>query len=119
MISTNDLIPLPYTPDLSEGASAYACQWLAGTFERMGELPAERMRRCAAGAAVDLAFRRFLSAQGVPFEGREGAPFSQPEHTSLVLGGHHCELISYLISRPNQLAQLRQRIRPACWRLRH
>ena len=44
----------------------------------------------------------------MPFEVREGAPFSQPEHTSLVLGGHHCELISYLISRPNQLAQLRQ-----------
>ncbi|MGD0879340.1 MAG: hypothetical protein ABSA01_14510 [Anaerolineales bacterium] len=108
MLASRDLIRLPYTPDLSEGGSAYACQWLAGTFERMGDSPAEQMRRCAAGAAVDLAFRRFLSAQGVPFEGREGSPFSQPEHITLVLGRHRCNLISYLISRPNQLAQLRQ-----------
>jgi hypothetical protein len=108
MISTNDLIQMPYTPDLSEGGIAYACQWLARTFERMGESAAERMRRCAGGAAVDLAFRRHLSAQAEPFEVRKGTPFSQPEHTNLALGGHRCDLISYLISRPDQLAQLRQ-----------
>jgi hypothetical protein len=108
MISTNDLIPLPYTPDLSEAGIACACRWLAGTFERIGEAPAERMRGEAGGAAVELAFRRHLSAQNVPFEVREGTPFRQPEHFNLALGGHRCDVISYLISRPNQLAQLRQ-----------
>lgn len=108
MIAESDIIRLPYTPDLSEGGSAYACRWLAGTFERMGESPAERMRRSAAEAAAELAFRRFLSMQNVPFAVQEGSPFNQPEHTVLLLGGHRCELISYLISRPNQLVQLRQ-----------
>jgi len=108
MLKASELIQLPYTPDLSEGGSAYACRWLAGTYERMGEAPVERLRRSASGAAVELAFRRYLSAQAVPFEVREGTPFSQPEHYTLALGGHRCDIISYLISRPNQVAQLRQ-----------
>jgi hypothetical protein len=108
LVSTSDLIQLPYTPDLSEGGSAYACRWLAGTFERMGEAPAERLRRCAGGAAVELALRRHLTAQGVPFEIREGNPFSQPEHYNIRLGGHRCDIISTLISRPNQVEQLQR-----------
>jgi hypothetical protein len=60
------------------------------------------------GAAVELAFRRYLSAQAVPFEVREGMPFSKPEHYNLAVGGHRCDVISYLISQPNQVAQLRR-----------
>jgi hypothetical protein len=108
LINTSDFIQLPYTPDLSEGGSAFACRWLAGTFGRLGEAPAERLRRCAGGTAVELAFRRYLVEQSVPFEVREKTPFSQPEHYALALGGHRCELISYLISRPDQVEQLRQ-----------
>ena len=74
----------------------------------MGEAPAERLRRSAGGAAVELAFRRYLTGQAVPFEVREGTPFSQPEHYNLALGGHRCDLISYLITRPGQVAQLRR-----------
>lgn len=103
MLKPSDLILLPYTTDLSQTGIACACRWLAGTFERMGELPAERMRRSAGAAAVELAFRRHLSAQAVPFEVREETPFSQPEHFSLALGGHRCEMITYMITRPNQL----------------
>ena len=108
MITSSDLISFPYTPDLSEGGIAYACRWLAGTYERMGDSPAERLRRNAGGAALELAFRRHLSAQAVPFEVREGTPFSQPEHYNLALGGHRCDIISYLITRPNQVAQMRR-----------
>lgn len=56
--------------------------------------------------AVELAFWRHLSGQAVPFEVREGTPFSQPGHYILALGGHRCDVISYLISRPAQVAQL-------------
>jgi hypothetical protein len=108
MITSSDLISLPYTPDLSEGGIAYACHWLAGAYERMGDSPAERLRSRSGGAAVELAFRRYLTTQAVPFEVREGTPFSQPEHYTLALGGHRCDIISYLITRPGQLAQLRQ-----------
>ena len=57
---------------------------------------------------MELALRRHLSGQGVPFEIREGNPFSQPEHFNIRLGGHRCDIISYLISRPNQVEQPRQ-----------
>ena len=108
MITSSDLISLPYTPDLSEGGIAYAGRWLAGMYGRLGEAPADRLRRCAAGAAVELAFRRHLTGQAVPFEVREATPFSQPEHYSLTLGGHRCHIISYLITRSGQVEQLRR-----------
>ena len=108
MLKPSDLISLPYTPDLSEGGVAYACRWLAGTWGRMGEASAERLRRSAGGAAVELAFRRYLAGLAVPFEVREGTPFSQPEVYHLALGGHRCDLISTLITRPAQVSQLRR-----------
>lgn len=108
MIESSDLIQLPYTPDLSEGGSAYACRWLAGVYGHPGDSPAGQLRRCAGGAAVELAFRRYLSGQAVLFEVREATPFSQPGHYTLALGGHRCDVISYLVSRPNQVAQLSQ-----------
>ncbi len=106
MLNASNLIQLPYTSDLSEGGCAYACRWLAGTYGHLGDSPAGQLRRCASGAAVELAFRRYLSRQAVPFEVRVGAPFSQPGYYALELGGHRCDLISYLVSRPNQVAQL-------------
>jgi len=108
LINSSDLIQLPYTPDLSEGGSAYAGRWLAGMYGRMGAAPAERLRRSAGEAAVELAFRRYLTRQAVPFEVRGATPFSQPEHYNLALGGHRCIIISYLISRTSQVAQLRR-----------
>jgi hypothetical protein len=108
MLNASDLIQLPYTSDLSEGGSAYACRWLTTTYGHPGDSPAGRLRRVAGGAAVELAFRRYLSAQAVPFEVREGSPFSQPEQYTLRLGGHRCDVISYLISRSNQVEQLRR-----------
>jgi len=108
MLKPADIIQLPYTADLSEGGSAYACRWLASAYGKLGDSPAERLRRCAGGAAAELAFRRHLNGQAVPFEVREGTPFSQPEHYNLALGGHHCDLISYLITRPAQAALLQR-----------
>jgi len=108
MLKASDLIHLPYTPDLSEGGIAFACRWLAGTYGRMGEAPAERLRRSAGGAAVELAFRRYLTGQGIPVKVREGTPFSQPDHYSLSLGGHRCHIISYLITRASQVELLRR-----------
>jgi hypothetical protein len=107
MLASSNLIRLPYTPDLSEGGIAYACRWLAGMYGRMGDFPAERLRRSAGSAAVELAFRRHLSGQNVPFDVLGATPFSQPDHYNIKLGGHRCDMVSYLISRPSQVAQLR------------
>ncbi|MFO3796597.1 MAG: hypothetical protein ACK8QZ_04840, partial [Anaerolineales bacterium] len=67
MLSPQDFISLPYTPDLTEAGITYACRSLAYTYNRMGIRLFERLRRIVAGIAVELALRRWLHAQGVPF----------------------------------------------------
>ncbi len=108
MLTEPDLLHLPYTPDLSEGGIAYACRSLAYTYDRMGGSPVDRMRRIAAGVAVELAFRRYLGEQEVPFDVLGATPFTDPDHYDVSLGGHRCDLKSFHISRRPQIAQLRQ-----------
>jgi hypothetical protein len=108
MLSASDLVRIPYTPDLSEGGIAYACRSLAYTYDRMGGSPVERMRRIAAGVAVELAFRRHLGRQGVPFDVLGATPFTDPDHYDLSLGGHRCDLKSYHITRREQIDLLRR-----------
>lgn len=108
MIQSSDLVRLPYTPDLSEAGIAYACRSLAYTYDRMGGSPFERLRRIAAGVAVELAFRRYLGARGVPFDVLGATPFTDPDRYDVALGGHRCDLKSYLVSRRAQIAHIRR-----------
>ncbi|MEZ0395715.1 MAG: hypothetical protein ABWK53_04700 [Anaerolineales bacterium] len=108
MLKPTDLIRLPYTPDLTEGGIAYACRSLAYTYNRMGGSPLQRLRRIVAGVAVELAFRRFLGEQAVPFDVLGATPFTQPDRYDVSLGGHRCDLKSYHISRRRQIALIRR-----------
>jgi hypothetical protein len=112
MITSTDLLHLPYTPDLSEGGIAYACRILAGARNSQTRTGSgntvERMRRMAAGVAVDLAFRRHLSTQGVPFQSRGVSPFETPQRYDISLGRHRCIVVNYLITRRAQVAQIQQ-----------
>ena len=108
MITPSDLIHLPYTPDLTEGGIAYACRSLAYTYNRMGGSPFDRLRRIVAGVAVELAFRRYLGEQAVPFDVLGATPFTDPDRYDVSLGGHRCDMKSYHISRRGQIAQLRR-----------
>ncbi len=106
MISTNDLICLPYTPDLTEAGISYAGRSLPHTYDRMGGSHFDRLRRIVVGIAVELAFRRYLVQQGVPF-GVEGAtPFTDPDRYDVSLGGHRCDIKSFLISYREQIRAL-------------
>ncbi len=108
MLTKDDLIHLPYTPDLTEGGIAYACRSLAYTYNRMGGLPPDRLRRIVAGVAVELAFRRHLTEQNIPFDVLGATPFTDPDRYDVSLGGHRCDLKSFLITRRAQIAQIRK-----------
>ncbi|MBU2610442.1 MAG: hypothetical protein KJ606_05790, partial [Chloroflexi bacterium] len=108
MLTPSDLIHLPYTPDLTEGGIAYACRSLAYTYDRMGGSPLDRLRRIAGGVAVELAFRRYLTEQSVPFDVLGATPFTDPDRYDVSLGGHRCDLKSFLITRRAQIAQIRK-----------
>ncbi|HLO14388.1 MAG TPA: hypothetical protein VK206_06145 [Anaerolineales bacterium] len=108
MISLSDLIHLPYTRDLTEGGIAYALHSLPYSYQRAGSSPYDRLRRTVAGAAVELAFRRCLSEQGIPFEVKGAAPFTEPDRYDVTLGGRRCEIKSFLISHRDQISQIKR-----------
>ncbi len=82
MITSSDFLHLPYTPDLTEGGIAYAIRSLPYTYDRMGGSPFNRLRRIVAGVAVELAFRRHLSEQDIPYDVKGATPFTDPDDTT-------------------------------------
>lgn len=108
MISTSDFIQLPYTTDLTEGGIAYAARSLTHGYDRLGESLYSRLRQIVGGAAVELAFRRHLSARGIPYEVKNAAPFSEPERYDVSLGGRRCDVHTLVTSRRSQISAMRR-----------
>ncbi len=107
MVVVSDLLRNPYTPDLTEGGIAYAGRSLPHTYDRMGGSSFDRLRRIVAGVAVELAFRRHLSGQNIPFDIKGATPFTDPDRYDVSLGGHRCDIKSFLISHRDQITALR------------
>lgn len=108
MISTSDFIKLPFTADLTEGGIAYAKRTLAHDYDRLGESLYSRLRQVVASAAVELAFRRFLTAEAVPFDVKSALPFSDPDRYDVTLGGRRCNLNTFVTSRRSQITGMRR-----------
>jgi len=102
MITASDLLRLPCTSDLTGCGVAYACRSLASGDPPKGGSILERLRLSVGAVAADLAFRRHLTGQGVPFKVLPAMPFSQSDRYVLSLGGHRCEIIPWLITRRAQ-----------------
>ncbi|MFZ5821723.1 MAG: hypothetical protein ACOYYJ_17640 [Chloroflexota bacterium] len=107
MLTASDFLRLPYTPDLTQGGIAYAVRSLPYTYDRMGGSPFHRLRRIVAGVAVELAFRRHLSQQGIPYDVKGATPFTDPDRYDVSLGGHRCDIKSFIISYRDQINALR------------
>lgn len=108
MLTPSDLIHLPFPHDLTEGGIAHTVRALPKLAQFTGDLTFDHLRRRVAGAAVELAFRRHLSEQDVPYEVRGAAPFSEPDRYDVLLGGHRCEMHSYLIRDRAQIVEMRR-----------
>jgi hypothetical protein len=108
MISVSDILQFPCGRDLIHGGIAYALHSLPYQFHRAGSLPYERLRRAVAGAAIELAFRRYLSEQEIPFEVKSALPFTERERYDVTLGRQRCEIKSFLISHSDQIAEIQQ-----------
>ena len=106
MISSSDLLHLLCTHDLIEGGVALALRSLPYSFARARASAYDSLRRAVAGAAVELAFRRHLSEQKIPFEVKGAMPFTEHERYDVILAGRRCEIKSFLISHREQIAQI-------------
>ena len=85
MLSPADFLRLPYTPDLTEGGIEFALRSLSYTYERQGRSPYGRLRRLVANIAVEVAFRRYLSQNNIPFEVKASTPFTDRERFDVAL----------------------------------
>ncbi|MFN8412187.1 MAG: hypothetical protein U0Z26_07350 [Anaerolineales bacterium] len=108
MLSSSHLIRLPYTSDLTEGGIAYALRSLTYTYDRAGGSPYDKLRRLVANTAVELAFRRYLSQQGIPFEVQTAMPFTDSERYDVSIDGRRCDVKSYFISYREQALEMRR-----------
>jgi hypothetical protein len=108
MISTSDFIKLPFTPDLTESGIAYATRSLPHTYDRMGGSLYSRLRRIVGGVAVELAFRRYLGEQCIPFDVKGATPFTEPDRYDVSLGGHRCDIKTFVTSKRNQITAMRR-----------
>lgn len=108
MISSSNFLHLPYTRDLTEGGIAYAIRSLPYTYNRMGGSPYDRLRRIVAGVAVELAFRRYLSEQNIPFDIKGATPFTEPDRYDVALGGRRCDIKSFLITYREQISEMKR-----------
>ncbi len=107
MIGPKDLLILPYTVDLTQEGIAYACRSLPHTYDRMGGSRFDRLRRIVAGVAVELALRRQLRVEQVPYDVRGATSFTEPDRYDLALSGRRVDVKSFLTVRKERIRELR------------
>lgn len=102
------ILRLPYDASLTRAGIEYAKQSLHYTYNRMHLGAEARLRKIVAGVAVELAFRRWLEAEGVPFDLLGATAFTEKDKYDLRLGGRRCDVKSFLINDRPQISALRR-----------
>lgn len=105
---STSILRLPYDSSLTVAGIEYAKKSLHYTYNRMHLGPAARLRKIVAGVAVELAFRRWLQANQVPFDLLGATHFTERDKYDLRLGGRRCDLKSFLISDRQHIRALRR-----------
>ena len=106
MITASDILRLEFTPDLAHGGILYACHSLPRLHTGTGVAGCHRLRQRAAQAAAELALRRHLVTEHVPFDVRPAIPFTDPSRFDISLHGHRCDLKTYLITNPKRILSI-------------
>jgi len=57
---------------------------------------------------VELAFRRYLAEQNIPFDVQGATPFTDPNQYDVSLGGRRCDIKSFLITYREQIAEMKR-----------
>src|SRR5258708_2043242 len=103
-----EILRLPYDASLTVAGIEYAKKSLHYTYNRMHLAPEARLRKIVAGVAVELALRRWLQGQNVPFDLLGATHFTEKDKYDLRLGGRRCDVKSFLITDRQQIATLRR-----------
>jgi hypothetical protein len=107
MQTAQDLIQIPYTPDLTLAAIAYLTQTMVQPGNPMDDLDFPQLRRVVGEKAVELAFRRMLVEREVSHQMVETKTFTAGGEMIVALGGRGCTIVSQLISDRKPISQVR------------
>jgi hypothetical protein len=106
VIKSSDFLRLDFTPDLTQGGISCACQSLPHLYAGAGNAACNHLRYTVAQVAVELALRRHLVAERIPFQVRAAVPFTDPSRFDISLLGHRCDVRTFLISNPKQILSI-------------
>lgn len=112
MLTSLDLVHLPYSPDLTQAGIHYARRAFPPADDFLGEPILGRLQRLIARKAAELSFRRYLSSLNLPFESWRRAPFTDAEQYDVALGRRRCVLQTWLINRSSLIYRLQQNLEP-------
>lgn len=108
MLTASDFVHLDFTNQLTQAGIAYTIRKLAGMVDYYDSITCDRIRLGVTKIAVELAFRRHLSINGIPHDSKTAQPFTKPDHQSVFIGGRKCEIISYLIQHRETIHAFRK-----------
>jgi hypothetical protein len=108
MLFHADLLRLPYDDTLTRAGVEYAKKSLHYTYNRMHLPPGPRLRKIVAGVAVELAFRRWLDANEVPYDLHGVTAFTEKDKYDLRLGGRRVDLKSFFLTDREAITALRR-----------
>ncbi len=108
MVTISDFITLSYSNDLTQAGIAYGLRSLPYSYPReRGDVP-QRLRQVVASKGVELAFKRYLVARGIPHKVWGTARFANPEGHALELGGRECVLATAFLSEKDTIRKVHQ-----------
>ena len=97
MLIASDILVLPYDTQFSIAGVQYARDSLHYTRNRMHLKKADRLRKIVAGVAFEMAVRRWLENETIPYLRLGATPFTEVDKFDLAIGGRRCDLKSHLI----------------------
>lgn len=107
MLTSSNIIHLPFTTDLTEGGIAYALRSLSYAYFKSDLSPVGKLRRTVANVAVELAFRRYLATQNIEYEVKASRAFTDAERYDVFLDKYRCGIKSFFISNRNQISEIK------------
>ena len=112
MLQAHDLLRLEYTSDLTEAGIVYACHHIANFVGNDIETVYATLKQLVINKAVELAFRRYLSNQGVQNKTVASLSANNPDPFHLLIGIWHCIFQSSWIASPQIIQQVQDQ--PEC-----
>ena len=87
MVNETDFISLKYTSDLTQAGIVYACKRLRKINNQIDKSKLKYLWQMIAEVGSELAFRRYLTLNKVPYTNLETNPFSDPDRYCHPIGG--------------------------------